>query len=88
MKILRCPRCGAWATTDVSNPTGVDAAGFTTVTRYVRCPGCSNKIEGDPRTADFLNALAEWKVSYEDLQEPESEEAEPKDAAEAEPGER
>lgn len=75
MKVLRCPRCGVWPATDSSMPTGTDAAGFTTVTRTVRCPGCGHIVEGDSRSAAFLNELAEWKVNYEELQEPEDEPA-------------
>lgn len=70
MKTLRCPLCGVWPVTDVSVPRGKDAAGFTTVTREVRCPGCGHSLEGDPSTTEFSNALSEWKASLEDLQKP------------------
>ena len=72
MKTLRCPSCGVWPATDVSYPTGTNAAGFATVTRVVRCPGCGNQMEGDPRTTAFANELSTWKANLEDLDEPEA----------------
>lgn len=76
MKILRCPRCGVWPATDIRIPKGKDAAGFTTVDQYVRCPGCGNEIEGDPGDGAFQRILAAWKANLEDMEEPpESEEA-------------
>ncbi|HWU90615.1 MAG TPA: hypothetical protein VN253_25290 [Kofleriaceae bacterium] len=76
MKILRCPRCGVWPATDISIPKGKDAAGFTTVTQLVRCPGCGNSIQGDPRDGAFQQILAQWKANLEEMEEPpESEEA-------------
>ncbi len=67
MKTLRCPQCNVWPAADWSIPTGIDAAGFTTVTRIVRCPACGHKLEGDPRDGAFLRRLAAWKVDIEDL---------------------
>lgn len=67
MKTLRCPRCGTWPVTEISVPTGVDGAGFTTVNRIVRCPRCGNKLQGDPSDGAFLEALAAWKADLDEL---------------------
>lgn len=67
MKILRCPKCGSYPVTEISTPNGVDAAGFTTVTKFVSCNKCGNTLEGDPRNGEFLNSLAAWKVNLEDM---------------------
>lgn len=67
MKTLRCPKCGVYPATEISVPNGVDAAGFTTVKKIIRCPGCGHSIEGDPRDGRFLNNIGQWKVNLENM---------------------
>lgn len=67
MKTLRCPRCGTYPANVFNDPNGKDVLGFTMVIRRVVCSKCGNRVEGEPGSRAYQDAIAPWWVDLASL---------------------